>query len=171
MRILHNDGGGTFSSSTDLLIDTPVGGSPPPTPVAVATGRFVGASAPYIACADFANRLVTIFRDDGGGYYATAIIPVGGPDFRPTSLAAADLDADGDDDLVVGFEAGQTITILSCVHNRFLAMTMPSGRDPRFVTVGDVDGNGLPDIVEVGGDDIFDPNSHVRVIFSNCGGI
>lgn len=171
VRILHNDGSGAFGSPTDLVVPTPSGGSTP-MPVAVITGRMVGVTAPYIACADAENRRVLVFVDSGSGYYLSSNLIVNSdPNIRPTSLVAADLESDGDDDLIVGFDEGQTITILTCIGARFSAITMPSGRSPRFVTAGDVDGNGLPDIIEVGGDDIFEPNSHLRVIFSNCGGV
>ena len=49
-------------------------------------------------------------------------------------------------------------------------VTLPSGFRPSFVTAGDVDGNGLPDILEVGGGQSVE-QSHLRVIFSNCGGM
>lgn len=171
VRILRNIGGGAFAHGTDLAIPAPPGGAMP-RPVAVTTGRMVGVNAPYIACADADNRRVLVFINSGTGYsLSSAMIVSSDSNIRPTSLVTADLEADGDDDIIVGFDEGQTITILTCIGSRFLAMTMPSGRSPRFVTAGDVDGNGLPDIVEVGGDDIFEPNSHLRVLFSNCGGI
>lgn len=89
---------------------------------------------------------------------------------HPTSIVSVDLEADGDDDLVVGFNRGNTVTVLTCLgRGRFAQMTLPSGTRPRFVTAGDVDGNGLTDILEVGG--IDNPESHLRVIFSNCGGM
>ena len=166
VRILHNTGGGTFGSPTDLAIPTPPGGTTP-TPVAVATGRVTGVTAPYIACADFANNQIVVYVDFGTGYQlASSIVVSNSLLIHPKSIIATDLEADGDDDLVVGFDDGSTISVLTCLgRGRFAQMTLPSGSRPRFVTSGDVDGNGLPDILEVGGDDV---SSHLRVIFSNC---
>lgn len=169
-RILHNDGSGTFGSPLDLEIPTPDGGNIP-TPVAVAVGHSPGLEAPYIACADFANGRVIVFVDIGAGYETASSITVSNVLIsRPVSIVAADLEADGDDDLVVGFDDAHTVLVLTCLgRGRFAPITLPSGFAPRLVTAGDIDGNGLPDILEAGGFDTAD--SHFRVIFSNCGGM
>lgn len=170
VRILQNIGGGDFGSPTDLEVPAPAGSTTTPTPMAVAIGRVTGVDAPYIACADFANNQIVIYVGFSSGYQLASSIGVSNSlTIHPTSIAATDLESDGDDDLVVGFDDGNTVTVLTCLgRGRFAPMTLPSGVAPRFVTTGDVDGNGLPDVLEIGG---FETQSHLRVIFSNCGGM
>jgi FG-GAP-like repeat len=66
-----------------------------------------------------------------------------------TSLGAADLDRDGDVDLVVGNGADRTLLFLrNRGDGRFASpVEIPLGRTPTQVLIADVDGDTWPDVV------------------------
>jgi hypothetical protein len=70
---------------------------------------------------------------------------------QPYRIALADLDGDGHPDLVVGsYSSGELTVLMQDAKNPGTFLTAPSyatGTSPRYVTSGDLDGDGLPDLV------------------------
>jgi FG-GAP-like repeat len=79
------------------------------------------------------------------GYQPPVFIGLGG---NPTIIRAADLDDDGDQDVVVGDTAASTAIIVPNISGAFgLAVNLPLPGAPVDLAVDDFDGNGTPDIV------------------------
>jgi hypothetical protein len=88
-----------------------------------------------------------IYRGDGqGGFTPAGTFPLG---FGPYGLAAADLNGDGNIDLVaVNWYDHDVSVLLGNGDGTFQpAVTYPVGLDPRYIAIGDFTGNGIPDIV------------------------
>jgi hypothetical protein len=88
-----------------------------------------------------------IYQGDGhGGFTPTGTYPLG---FGPYGLAAADLNGDGNTDLVsVNWYDHDVSVLLGNGDGTFQpAVTYPVGLDPRYIAIGDFTGSGIPDIV------------------------
>jgi T5SS/PEP-CTERM-associated repeat protein len=130
-------------------------------PVALAPGRFRGpASDIDVAVACAADNQVRLHRNDGtGGLTSSSAVPSGG--LRPVALEAADLEADGDLDLVVANygdiapppdvqlpDRGNARPMLNSGAGTFtLGPSLVTGWYPRDVALLDVNHDALPDIV------------------------
>lgn len=142
--------------------------------------RTLAAAAPTVAAADFdgdgdidlafarwepgAGNHVYIFPNNGnGGFPASTTITVGA---RPRDIGAADLDLDGDIDLVTVNELG-TLTILRNAGNgTFTATTtgLSNPNQPSYLALGDLDGDGRADLTYT---EVF--SSSVHVLFNSAG--
>lgn len=131
-------------------------------PAALAAGRFRGDEQPVdIAVACAADHQVRVYRGAGGpipSFVDSANIPSGG--LRPIALRAADLDLDGDTDLVVANygdinpppevqlpDRGNARTLVNSGGVFSLGVTLVTGWYPRALALLDFNDDGLPDIV------------------------
>ena len=123
-------------------------------PYAVVVSDIDGDGMADIATADAGSNSISVFHNTGSPGGALSFAPyadfsVGG---TPESIAAGDLDGDGKPDIVTGNYGDNTISLL---HNTstsgnvsFAASAaLPAGSSPQAVAIGDLDGDGKPDVV------------------------
>jgi sugar lactone lactonase YvrE len=155
--ILLGNGDGTF---------TPANGGPVTvgsTPNSVTVGDFNGDGIPDFATANFDDGTVSIFLGKGDGTFTQAAkspITVGS---FPYAISAADFNGDGNIDLAVANSAytsgapGTVTILLGSGNGTFTPATgspVSVGRTPQSVSVGDFNGDGIPDLaVANNGDD------------------
>jgi FG-GAP-like repeat/RTX calcium-binding nonapeptide repeat (4 copies)/Putative Ig domain len=117
------------------------------------------------SAAGITYHTVNVFPANGDGTFgAAATYNVGN---GPRSITAADFNGDGRLDLAVGNLVDNTVTILTSGHTSDLTFTVPSnisvGQSPYYVAAGDLNGDGIPDLVVA-------ENSTVKVLLGNGDG-
>lgn len=144
VSILVNDGTGQFFAPVDLPAGT--------RPVAVAVADLDHDGDVDLAVADSSGGAVVLRSNPVGGNFFPAI--TFGAGVRPSWIAAADVDGDGDPDLVVTSAgattdaAADTVSVLPNNGNGTFttARTFAAGVNPSFVSIADLNGDGLPDL-------------------------
>src|SRR5262249_49945273 len=148
VSVLLGNGDGTFQAAKNLTAGV--------NPSSVVAGDFNGDGKLDLAVTNAnlaANQgSVSLFLGKGDGTFQAPInINVG---LRPTGLAAADLNGDGRLDLVVansmgvGGSPGAVSVLLGRGNGTFVApQHYAAGNGTFAVTVADVNGDGIPDIV------------------------
>jgi hypothetical protein len=127
--------------------------------------RITGLGYPYLALADLDGDgdqdIAAVVSDAGDPSEIDALINAGDGTFTPTvkyrnageayGVAAADLDGDGRDDLVVGTYSDDSVHVFWNRGNGDLLapVKVPAGVHPLTVSIGDLDGDGHPELVVV----------------------
>ncbi len=118
-------------------------------PYAIATGDFNRDGRLDLAITNVGNNTVTVLLGNGFGGFT----PAPGSPFAtgnwPTSIAAADLDGDGNVDLVIAYAKDNRIAILRGNGSGGftpLSTAAPCSSFPYVVTVGDFNGDGMQDL-------------------------
>lgn len=151
VSLLRNNGNGTFGPAS--------GFSAGADPAAITTGDFDGDGDTDVAVANYtvgANTVTVLFNNGAGLFLSSTVVNVGD---RPTDIKAADLDNDGDLDLVVA-NGGASGTTVSVLRNNgagvFTRTDFAAGIQPKSIVIGDFSGDQVLDIAvaNVG----FDPN-------------
>lgn len=154
VSVLLNDGSGTAFARTDFALD----GS---SAVRLAAGDLDGDGAPELAASiqggtpDFA----VLTNDGAGAFGAPTFYSAGYPYITDAGIAIADLDLDGDRDVLYGRDSdlGGLVSSVSLYDNTgsgVLAAPVPVGTSNSFGTVyefavEDVTGDGWPDVLGV----------------------
>jgi hypothetical protein len=127
-------------------------------PISVAIGDLDGDGKPDLAVANFSSSSVSVLHNtytsgliDTGSFAAKVDFTTG---TNPYSVAIGDLDGDGKPDLAV---ANSGSDIVSVLHNTYTSglidtgsfaakVDFATGSSPRSVVIGDLDGDGKPDL-------------------------
>lgn len=128
-------------------------GATGPRPRAVVAGDLDGDGDQDVATANLGDDTVTLLLRAGDGTYAATTVTGLGAD--PHGLAVADVDGDGDLDLVTANNGSDDVTVLTRTSADGAApayavtttAVRSTGTDPVAVAVGDLDGNGVPELV------------------------
>jgi 6-phosphogluconolactonase (cycloisomerase 2 family) len=144
VSISLGNGDGTFRQFSSL----PVGGSP----VSLVAGDFNGDGILDLAV-DSNNGTVTIFLGNGDGTFSQfAQLMVGANTF--SEIVTGDFNRDGKLDLAVSNLADNTISVLlgngdGTFQNQ---VTYPTGAGPLTMSIGDLNGDNIPDLAVFNGD-------------------
>ena len=141
LTFLWNQGGGNFERTTWRGVNMD--------PSALLATDLSGDGRPDVVVADQANDRIVILWGLGGGSFSPADSFAVGQE--PVALAVANLDntADGRHDLVVADDNSRDLTIFRGWDDRSYARrdTVPIGIAPAGLVVGDLNNDGLPDLV------------------------
>ena len=143
LGVLLGNGDGTFSALAGVIPVTGV------TPAGIAAGDFNRDGNLDLAVANTSDGTVSIFIGNGlGNFSQGATYPGTGGTSAPIGLAAADVNADGNLDLVTANSGSNNVWLLPGLGNgTFGAQTAYStGTAPVALAVGDFNRDGLPDL-------------------------
>jgi 6-phosphogluconolactonase (cycloisomerase 2 family) len=127
-------------------------------PLSVAIGDLDGDGKPDLAVANYGSASVSVFRNTSSSGLIAAGSFAAKVDFTtgsfPRSVAIGDLDGDGKPDLAVANYGSNTVSVLRNTSTSGLIaagsfaakVDFTTGTDPYSVAIGDLDGDGKPDL-------------------------
>ena len=126
-------------------------------PGSVAVGDFNGDGIPDFAIADWAGNNVTVLLGSALGGFSAALGSPFAAGKNPAFITVGDFNVDGFQDLAVADYSGNAVTVLlgsgSGGFNAAPGSPFAVGTSPRFIAVGDFNGDGVQDlgVVDAGG--------------------
>ena len=150
--------GSIITGSFAAKVDFASGGGP----YSVAIGDLDGDGKPDLAVANLVGNTVSVLRNTstyGSISFAARVYFATGT--RPIRVAIGDLDGDGKPDLAVTNQDSNTVSVLrntatsgSIIPGSFAAkVDFATGGSPYSIAIGDLDGDGKPDLVVINGND------------------
>jgi FG-GAP-like repeat/Bacterial pre-peptidase C-terminal domain/FG-GAP repeat len=143
VSVLLGNGDGTFSALQTFAVGD--------SPRAVAIADLTGDGIRDLIVANYNAGTISVLIGKGDGtFYPQEKFFVGA---RPYAIAVADLNGDGRPDIIVANAASDTVSVLMNLGGTADQVKLgpdvmfATGRDPVAVAVGDVTGDGKPDIV------------------------
>ncbi|MBM4169755.1 MAG: T9SS type A sorting domain-containing protein, partial [Ignavibacteria bacterium] len=136
-------------------------------PASVAIGDVDGDGKPDLAVANWGSSTVSVFRNtstSGTISFASKVDYVTGS--GPESVAVGDIDGDGKPDLAVANYSSSTVSVFrdtstSGTISFASKVDYATGSNPESVTIGDIDGDGKPDLA------VGSWTSHTVSVFRN----
>ena len=147
VAVLLGTGNGGFGPATDYAVGAD--------PQAVTVADVNGDGRPDIIVANtFTGTLSLLLGTGGGGFAPATSIPLPGVSPSPVSVTAADVNGDGNPDLLVATGTGVQVLLGDGNGGFAPAVNYPTGFGTDDVTTADVNGDGRLDlIVSFSGDD------------------
>lgn len=138
VRVLINDGSGIFAPPVFTVVFGSVS--------SVELADLNGDTIPDVAVTDFVNAEIEVALGNGaGGFGGFVAFPA---QVSPADIHAADMDNDGDLDLVVCGFFGEISIFLNPGNASFLPRTdYPALGAPRTLAIDDLDADGIPDVL------------------------
>ncbi|HEV7782008.1 MAG TPA: FG-GAP-like repeat-containing protein [Chitinophagaceae bacterium] len=144
-------------------------------PVMITTADIDGDNKPEILVANMNAASVSVFRNTGSpgtvSFAAKIDFTTGG---SPVSIAAGDIDMDGKPDLaVVNYDNSNTVSVLRNTSTGSTITFAPridyiTEQKPAWVAIGDLEGDGKPEVVVSTEYTYYTPFQHARVsVFKN----
>lgn len=167
-----SDGNGKFQSPPVQVSVTPNGQGP----TALASGQLNRLGSPDLVVANSLNSTVSIFLDfNTSGFTQSTVVSLGA---SPTDIKLADMDSDGDIDILVatqvGSQSGQIRILLNDGNGLFtLGPTIgSSGKRPVSLVTGDFNRDRILDIAVANQGDFgrANDNGNVAVLLGRSGG-
>ena len=157
VAILRGNGDGTLRPPSLQLVQD--------VPVSLALGDFDADSASDLAIGF--DSYLEIYMNDGSGSFGVGVsYPMPG---GPVYVASDDLERDGDDDLVAAHD-GSLTTLLSDGSGGVQFFTVPGRGNPQGISLGELNGDGLPDVAVADEWDLYSPD-HCVVYHGTTSGI
>jgi len=149
VSVLRNRGDGTFAAKVDFVTGL--------NPSSVAIGDLEGDGLPDLVVTNWTSNTVSVLRNtsSGGGVVAFAVKVDFATGSKPQSVAIGDLDGDGRPDLAVVNQTSNTVSVLRNTSSGdgvvafAVKIDFATGSNPQSVAIGDVDGDGRPDLAVV----------------------
>jgi hypothetical protein len=169
VSVLLGNGDGTFQDARNFNAGS--------FPYCLAVGDFNGDGLLDLAVANSGANVVTVWLGNGDGSFRSAGVVTSGR--YPISVAVGDFNGDGRLDLAVADYGsypdvqGRVSILLGNGDGTFqAAQNFPVGRVPSSVVVGDVNGDGVPDLVVTSGTELDEVTTSgtVRVLLGKGDG-
>jgi hypothetical protein len=155
VSILLGNGDGSLSPAS---VPTVAVGGTTPNPVSVAIADFNGDGNADIVTANSGNGTISVLLGDGTGEFTAATNSPFSAGAQPVSVAAADLNGDGKPDLAVAnsLTSGSDVGVFINAGNGtfgsrtgYTTISGTNGLNAHFITVGDFNSDGIPDLAVV----------------------
>jgi Bacterial Ig-like domain (group 3)/FG-GAP-like repeat len=145
VSVFLGDGTGRFTQTAQSPIT--VGGGSGPFNVGI--GDFTGNGIEDLVATDFDISTLTVLQGDGTGGFTVFGSPLSAP--SPSAIAVADFNRDGNLDIAVTSFTKNTVTVYLGDGTRHFTQSatspIPIGSGPYDIAVGDINGDGIPDLV------------------------
>lgn len=149
VSVLLNKGDGSFEAQPDIPTD-------PSGPLSITAVDLDGDGQNDLAVAYELGHAVSVLRNKGGGTFEAQPLIFAGFGYGPISIAAADLNSDGQSDLAIAksetnFDTSNITNAVAVLLNKgqgtFEAQAeIPTGDGPSSIAAADLNGDGLPDL-------------------------
>ncbi len=139
VEIMYGDGTGAFPTTQTVSVGSG--------PTSLVTGDYNGDGVPDLAVANAIGNTVSILINDGTGNFAQATGSPVAVGQHPTRVYAADLNNDGNMDLVTANDNDSTLSILlGNGDGTFAVSSYTAGAGAKYLSIGDYNGDGKQDI-------------------------